>query len=98
MLSSFNPNVTAPLDVTLETLFSVLLLCIGTVWSSPALKPIKWNVWAGELEKQKGKRLITAVGVGGGNPFAKIEERDGFLDIRKSREEFAQWERSREKQ
>jgi hypothetical protein len=30
-------------------------------------------------------------GVGGGNPYAALEERPGFLDIRGQRKEFANW-------
>ena len=43
------------------------------------------------MERSKEAREITAVGVGGGNPFAVLEERPGFLDIRKTREDFARW-------
>jgi membrane magnesium transporter 1 len=75
----------------LETLFSVLLLCVGVVLSSPGLKPIQWNVWAGNLERSKKAREIKEVGVGGGNPYAALEERPGFLDIRKQRREFQAW-------
>lgn len=86
-----NPKVNLPLDITLETLFSVLLLCVGVVLSSPALKPIQWNVWAGRLERSKQAREYTEVGVGGGNPYANLEERPGFLDIRGRRQDFAAW-------
>nr|POE54935.1 ribulose-1,5 bisphosphate carboxylase/oxygenase large subunit n-methyltransferase, chloroplastic [Quercus suber] len=86
-----DPKVSLPLDITIETIFSVLLLCIGVVLSSPALKPIRWNVWAGRLEKSKQARQYTEVGVGGGNPYANLEERPGFLDIRARRKEFATW-------
>ncbi|KAK5120935.1 hypothetical protein LTR85_005719 [Meristemomyces frigidus] len=88
---SLKPNVNLPIDITLETLFSALLLCVGVVLSSPGLKPIQWNVWAGRLEKSKEAREITEVGVGGGNPYAGLEERAGFLDIRGKRKEFADW-------
>lgn len=59
--------------------------------SSPELKPIQWNVWAGQLERSKEARAITEVGVGGGNPYAALEERPGFLDVRGKRTEFATW-------
>ena len=59
--------------------------------SSPELKPIEWNVWAGRLEKSKEARVMKEVGVGGGNPYAVLEERPGFLDIRGQRREFAGW-------
>ncbi len=82
-----------PLDIILETIFSVLLLCVGVVLSSPDLKPIQWNVWAGTLERSKEARATKEVGIGGGNPYATLEERPGFLDIRGRRKEFAAWVR-----
>lgn len=98
LLPSFlDPRVNLPLDITLETLFSVLLLCVGVVLSSPELKPIQWNVWAGRLERSKEARATKEVGVGGGNPFAGVEERPGFLDIRGQRKEFARWVREGER-
>jgi membrane magnesium transporter 1 len=87
--SILDPKISIPTDIVLETLFSVLLLCIGVVLGSPDLQPIQWNVWAGKLERSKEARTVSAVGVGGGNPFAALEERPGFLDIRKTRDEFA---------
>lgn len=81
----------------LETLFSVLLLCVGVVLSSPELMPIQWSVWAGRLERSKDARATKEVGVGGGNPYATLEERPGFLDIRGQRKEFANWVRDGEK-
>lgn len=89
--SALDPKISIPTDIVLETIFSVLLLCVGVVLSSPDLKPIQWSVWAGSLERSKEARSITAVGVGGGNPFAVLEERPGFLDIRKTRDDFARW-------
>lgn len=71
----------------------MLLLCVGVVLSSPELKPIQWSVWAGNLERCKAAREIKGVGVGGGNPYAALETRPGFLDIRAQRELFAGWVR-----
>lgn len=87
----FDPKVNLPLDITLETVFSVLLLCVGVVMGSQELKPIQWNVWAGSLERSKEAREVKEVGLGGGNPYAVLEERPGFLDIRGQRKEFANW-------
>ncbi|EME48662.1 hypothetical protein DOTSEDRAFT_162346 [Dothistroma septosporum NZE10] len=89
-----DPRINLPLDVVLETLFSVILLCVGVVLSSPELKPIQWNVWAGRLERSQEAREIKAVGLGGGNPYATLEERPGFLDVRGRRKEFAEWVRN----
>ena len=92
-LSSLSPKVDLPLDITLETLFSVLILCIGVVLGSPDLKPIQWRVWAGTLEKDKAeKKKINEAGFVG-NPYQALEERVGFLDIRAKRKEFAEWVR-----
>ncbi|EGP91487.1 unnamed protein product [Zymoseptoria tritici ST99CH_1A5] len=86
-----DPKINIPLDIILETVFSVLLLCVGVVLGSQDLKPIQWSVWAGRLERSKEAREITEVGAGGGNPFTSVEERPGFLDIREKRKEFAAW-------
>jgi hypothetical protein len=59
-----------PIDIALETLFSVLLLCVGVVLSSPDLKPIQWSKWAGNLERSKEARILQEAGVAPGNPYA----------------------------
>lgn len=38
------------------------------------MKPISWSVWAGQIEKEGGAR----------NPYRRLEERPGFIDIRVS--------------
>lgn len=86
-----DPKVNLPPDITLETVLSIFLLCVGVVLSSQELKPIQWNVWAGRLERSKDARAIKEFGVGGGNPYATLEDRPGFLDIRGQRKEFAKW-------
>lgn len=80
-----------PTDITLETLLSVLLLCIGLVLSSPDLKPIQWSKWAGTLEKSKEARVVKEAGVAPGNPYAGLEERPGFWDVRGARAGFGEW-------
>ncbi|KAL0635018.1 hypothetical protein Q9L58_006047 [Maublancomyces gigas] len=75
------PTNTLPLDVTLETLVSVFLLCVGIVLNnSQELKPISWSVWSGQLERERGS-----------GPYGFLEERLGFLDIRGKRAEFSDW-------
>ena len=64
---------------------------MGVVLSSGELKPIQWNVWAGRLERSREAREYKEVGVGGGNPYAALEDRPGFLDVRGARKEFASW-------
>lgn len=91
------PTIDLPLDITLETLTAVLLLCVGIVIGSPELKPIQWRVWAGKLEKDKSAKTESINGdpLGPrGNPYAALEQRQGFLDIRSQRNEFADWVKS----
>jgi hypothetical protein len=94
---SFDPAISLPSDIVLETIISILLLCVGVVLSSPELKPIEWNVWAGRLERSKEARAVKEVGTGGGNPYAVLEERPGFLDVRGVRGRFAKWVREGER-
>ncbi|CUS07425.1 unnamed protein product [Tuber aestivum] len=76
------PTTTSlPLDVAIETIVSVVLLCFGIVLGNrEELKPISWSVWSGLLEREKGC-----------GQFGYLEERVGFLDIRAKRAEFAKW-------
>lgn len=85
-----------PLDITIETLLSLLALCAGIVLSAPALRPIQWSEWGSTVEKEDHlpleqrrklvERKIAGQDGGGvvGNPFRVLEERPGFLDIRVS--------------
>ncbi len=43
------------------------------------------------MERSKEARAIKEYGVGGGNPYAVLEDRPGFLDIRGQKKEFANW-------
>lgn len=51
---------------------STALVCLGLVGGADRLRPINWNVWAGNIEREGG----------GANPYRGLEERAGFLDIR----------------
>lgn len=74
--TSQTPTSTAlPPDITLETILSVALICIGLVAGMEELQPIAWRVWAGKVERE-GKKM------GRPNPWAGLEERVGFVDIR----------------
>ena len=84
-------KLSLPIDITLETLFSVLLLCVGVVLSSPDLKPIQWSAWAGNLERSKEARIVQEAGVAPGNPYAQLEDRPGFWDPRGARKAFGLW-------
>lgn len=88
---SLDPHITLPLDIVLETLASVLVLCVGIVMAAPDLKPIQWRVWAGQIEKEKLGELKNLDDGPGGNPYFGLEKRSGFLDIRALREETTAW-------
>ncbi|EPS45709.1 hypothetical protein H072_282 [Dactylellina haptotyla CBS 200.50] len=80
-----------PLDMTLETLFSVSLLLLGLVLSGWELKPISLRAYAGMLESGKIQPDGVIGGKKGRGVFDALEERPGFLDIRKQRKEFTEW-------
>ena len=63
-----------PLDISLETIVSVLAICVGIVSGADQLQPISWRIWAGEQEKRSGE----------GGPYQGLEDRMGFVDIRVS--------------
>ena len=79
-IASASPTAQLPLDIILELLVSMLIVCIGVVLAAPALRPIRWSVWAGKVEKDERR----GPGDGNGNPFCGLEERRGFLDVRVS--------------
>lgn len=69
------PTSPLPLDITLELLFSILLLSTGIVLASPQLKPIQWSQWAGKISREGQKRegKYTREGeeiLGDGDPYA----------------------------
>ncbi|KAF6234402.1 hypothetical protein HO173_007435 [Letharia columbiana] len=72
-----------PLDISIETVLSVVFICVGLVLGAEELKPISWRVWAGRAERESG----------GGGPFQGLEDRLGFVDIRVKRKDFADWVR-----
>ncbi|KAI9738621.1 MAG: hypothetical protein M1834_008126 [Cirrosporium novae-zelandiae] len=93
--SSRSPQ-SLPLDITAETLVSAFIICLGLVLGAEKLKPISWRVWAGNIEREarEGKQdENTKLDGRGGNPFAGLEHRLGFVDIRAQRKEFANWVR-----
>ncbi|KAF2154787.1 hypothetical protein K461DRAFT_311187 [Myriangium duriaei CBS 260.36] len=89
--SALDPHISLPADIVLETLTSVLLLCVGIVLTAPDLKPIQWRVWAGRIEKEKARPLKNLDEGFGGNPYLGLEQRVGFVDIREMRKGFADW-------
>lgn len=90
------PSSTAlPIDITIETLAATLIVCLGLVLGTPALRPIKWREWAGKIEREGEDGFRGEAGDVDrdfvGNPFKYLETRPGFVDIRKQRKEFTQW-------
>ena len=72
--SAANPTLPSlPPDISLETIVSVFLICVGLVVGAEKLQPISWRVWAGKAERESG-----------GGPFQGLEDRLGFFDIRVS--------------
>ncbi|PMD17440.1 hypothetical protein NA56DRAFT_578740 [Hyaloscypha hepaticicola] len=91
-------NVTSlPIDISIETVVAVFVICVGLVLGSPELRPIQWRVWAGKIEREGEKGFMSSDGTVDkdyvGNPFRVLESRPGFIDIRKQRKEFAEWVR-----
>ena len=69
---SSSSSTDLPPDIILETLISVLLVCVGLVTGADPLQPIAWREWAGQMEREGKREGIYAV----------VEERRGFVDIR----------------
>ena len=67
-----SPSISLPLDISIETILSVVFICAGLVLGAEELKPISWRLWAGKMERESG----------GGGPFQGLEDRFGFVDIR----------------
>jgi hypothetical protein len=84
-----------PLDISIETVVAVLAICLGLVLGTPELRPIKWRVWAGKIEREGERGFMDGNGEVEkdyvGNPFKVLESRPSFMDIRKQRKEFAEW-------
>lgn len=86
--SSVTQLTALPLDIIIETLVSVALLCVAIVIGAEELKPINWRVWAGNIEKQRLERKSGADDLGKmreeGYEWLENGKRKGFLDIRVS--------------
>ncbi|MCJ1444466.1 MAG: hypothetical protein MMC23_004968 [Stictis urceolatum] len=80
-----------PLDITLETIASVILLCVAIVGASEELKPISWRAWAGQIEQNTLEGKVKEGGQDEGFGWLDTGKRRGFLDIRAQRRDFAEW-------
>lgn len=89
-----------PVDIVIEAVAATLTVCLGLVLGAPVLRPIRWRVWAGKLEREGRAGFATRDDGGSGreafvgNPFRMLEARPGFVDIRRQRSEFSQWAKS----
>ncbi|KAL4976356.1 magnesium transporter [Aspergillus desertorum] len=72
-----------PLDIVIEALVSLLIVSTGLVLGAEKLKPVSWSEWAKQVEREGDMR----------NPYARLEERYSFWDVRAKRKEFADWMR-----
>ncbi len=89
------PASTLPIDISIETIFATITVCIGLALGAPSLRPIQWPVWAGKIEREGEAGFVNGSGEVEkdfvGNPFHMLETRPGFVDIRKQRREFTAW-------
>jgi hypothetical protein len=99
-LSSQQSSPNLPIDICIETVLATLVVCIGLVLSSPQPRPIRWTTWAGKIEREGAAGFRNSGGEVDkdfrGNPFRALESRQGFVDIRKQRREFADWAKGNE--
>ncbi|KAI6359932.1 hypothetical protein MCOR25_006874 [Pyricularia grisea] len=80
-----------PIDISIETVTALLIICLGLVLGTPHLRPIQWREWAGKIEREGDKEGDKDYV---GNPYRFLESRPGFVNIRKQRKDFAQWVKS----
>ncbi|CEJ90208.1 hypothetical protein VHEMI06006 [[Torrubiella] hemipterigena] len=97
-LSQQSSHTSLPIDISIETIFATLVTCLGLVLSARPLRPIQWNVWAGKLEREGEKGFLDGSGSVDkdyrGSPFANLETRPGFVDIRAQRKQFINWSKT----
>lgn len=88
-----------PIDVAVETVVATFVVVLGLVLNTAPLRPIRWRVWAGQIEREGEEAFKDANGEVAkdfvGNPYKLLETRPGFVDIRKQRKEFADWVKDR---
>ncbi|KAK9237408.1 magnesium transporter [Lipomyces kononenkoae] len=72
-----NANATLPVDIVAETVVATALFALGQVLAANKLQPVEFAKWAKGLERE------------GKSPFASLEQRPGFMNVNKLREEYA---------
>jgi membrane magnesium transporter 1 len=87
-------SASLPADIAIETVVSVVLLCIGLVEGAEPLRPIRWREWAAEVDHGSLKAKTENEENKPVN-FDWVEKRKGFLDIRGERRRFADWARGK---
>lgn len=79
----------------MEAIVATLVVCFGLVSGSQTLRPIQWNIWAGKIEREGDTGFLDGSGEVDkdfrGSPFAFLQSRPGFVDIRRQRREFTDW-------
>jgi hypothetical protein len=86
-------NPAMPLDISAEAILATAIICLGVVLGAPSLRPIRWNVWAGKIERE-GDSGFTNDNTGKdhvANPFRFLDTRPGFVDIRRDRQMLTSW-------
>lgn len=90
-------STSLPIDISIETILSLFTVILGLVLRTPELRPIRWRVWAGKIEREGEKGFLNGDGEVAkdyvGNPYRALESRPGFVDIRRQKREFADWVR-----
>ncbi|KAH6660556.1 magnesium transporter [Truncatella angustata] len=93
--SQAGASTALPIDIAIETVVATIVVVLGLVLNTAPLRPIRWRVWAGQIEREGEEAFKDANGDVAkefvGNPFKLLETRPGFVDIRKQRKEFAEW-------
>jgi hypothetical protein len=93
--SQSSTGASLPIDISIETIVAIFTVCLGLVLGTPELRPIRWRVWAGKIEREGEAGFINGDGQVDkdyvGNPYRVLESRPGFINIRKQRQEFADW-------
>ncbi|KAF2401076.1 hypothetical protein EJ06DRAFT_529244 [Trichodelitschia bisporula] len=84
--STLHLTTPLPTDIAIELLLSTAMLCVAIVLRAPALRPVEWSAWAGQLEggRKRGVKSREEREVEGGvyGVVRVLQERAGFADVR----------------
>lgn len=72
----------------METVVSVILLCLTVILGSSQLKPVKWREWTNEQEREAPGSVLHMSFALTSRATNILEHRPGFLDIRARRKAF----------